>query len=266
MTQKLGCGKCRAGGRGGGGGAGGVPPPPPWTPFPPSLPPSLPSECSCSGERRGFVGGKCSGVPCFSCFCSAGSAPTDPSSESSPWAFHANRCPCSALCAACSLAGGTQANPPQTHAVAPPQAATASQRGRMEWRVTPPAARRGQGIQRGPGLDASPDFSWQRDTPGGGWRLAFMVPGKQPVPSTREGLAPEGAWRGLQTDGGGGGGSMAIILHPQPRACLHWDCHQCHTSGWGGGLPGDWYTTCLCNFSPWSAQKCKFSKLVFIIL
>ena len=31
--------------------------------------------------------------------------------------------------------------------------------------------------------------------------------------------------------------------------------------GGGGGLPRDWYTTCLCNLSPWAAQKSKFSKL-----
>ena len=24
----------------------------------------------------------------------------------------------------------------------------------------------------------------------------------------------------------------------------------------------DWYTTCLCSFSPWAAQKSKFSKLI----
>ena len=33
-----------------------------------------------------------------------------------------------------------------------------------------------------------------------------------------------------------------------------------------GGLLGDWYTTCLCSFSPWTAQKSKFPKLVFLIL
>ena len=36
--------------------------------------------------------------------------------------------------------------------------------------------------------------------------------------------------------------------------------------GGGGGLLGDWYTTCLCSFSPRTAQKWKFSKLVFLIL
>ena len=36
--------------------------------------------------------------------------------------------------------------------------------------------------------------------------------------------------------------------------------------GLGGGLPRDWYTTCLCSFSPRTAQKSKFSKLVFLIL
>ena len=36
--------------------------------------------------------------------------------------------------------------------------------------------------------------------------------------------------------------------------------------GGGGGLLGDWYTTCLCSFSPRTAQKWKFLKLVFVIL
>ena len=36
--------------------------------------------------------------------------------------------------------------------------------------------------------------------------------------------------------------------------------------GGGGCLPRDWYTTCLCSFSTWAAQKLKFSKLVFLIL
>ena len=36
--------------------------------------------------------------------------------------------------------------------------------------------------------------------------------------------------------------------------------------GGGGGLPRDWYTTCLGSFSPWAAQKSKFSKLIFMIL
>ena len=31
--------------------------------------------------------------------------------------------------------------------------------------------------------------------------------------------------------------------------------------GGGGDLLRDWYTTCLCSFSPWAAQKSKFSKL-----
>ena len=35
--------------------------------------------------------------------------------------------------------------------------------------------------------------------------------------------------------------------------------------GGGGGVPRDWYTTCLCSFSPWAAQKLKFSKVVFLI-
>ena len=33
-----------------------------------------------------------------------------------------------------------------------------------------------------------------------------------------------------------------------------------------GGFEGDWYTTCSCSFSPRTAQKSKFSKLVFMIL
>ena len=36
--------------------------------------------------------------------------------------------------------------------------------------------------------------------------------------------------------------------------------------GGGGGLLGDWYTSCLCSFSPRTAQKWKFLKLVFVIL
>ena len=36
--------------------------------------------------------------------------------------------------------------------------------------------------------------------------------------------------------------------------------------GGGGGLPRDWYTTCLCSLSPRTAQKSKFPKLVFLIL
>ena len=32
---------------------------------------------------------------------------------------------------------------------------------------------------------------------------------------------------------------------------------------WGGGVvPWDGYTTCLCGFSPYAAQKSKFSKLI----
>ena len=40
-------------------------------------------------------------------------------------------------------------------------------------------------------------------------------------------------------------------------------------SGGGGGLSqgmGTQPTTCFCSFSPWTAQKSKFSKLVFMIL
>ena len=35
--------------------------------------------------------------------------------------------------------------------------------------------------------------------------------------------------------------------------------------GMGGVLPRDGYTTCLCIFSPWTAEKSKFSKLIFLI-
>ena len=31
----------------------------------------------------------------------------------------------------------------------------------------------------------------------------------------------------------------------------------------GGGLLGDWYTICLCSFSPWAAQKSKFLETSF---
>ena len=34
----------------------------------------------------------------------------------------------------------------------------------------------------------------------------------------------------------------------------------------GGGFPWDGYTTCLCSFSPYAAQKSNFSKLFFLIL
>ena len=33
----------------------------------------------------------------------------------------------------------------------------------------------------------------------------------------------------------------------------------------GGCLPRDWYTTCLCSFSPWAAQKSNLSKLIVLI-
>ena len=33
----------------------------------------------------------------------------------------------------------------------------------------------------------------------------------------------------------------------------------------GGGFPRDWYTTCLYSFSPRTAQKLKFPKLIFLI-
>ena len=36
--------------------------------------------------------------------------------------------------------------------------------------------------------------------------------------------------------------------------------------GGGGGVLGDWCTTGLCSFSPWTAQNRKFLKLVFVIL
>ena len=48
---------------------------------------------------------------------------------------------------------------------------------------------------------------------------------------------------GYWVPGGGGGGLFAIA----------------------GGLTRDWYTTCLCSFSPWAAQKSNFLKLIFSI-
>ena len=32
-----------------------------------------------------------------------------------------------------------------------------------------------------------------------------------------------------------------------------------------GGVPRDWYTTCICSFSPWTTQNLKFPKLNFLI-
>ena len=34
----------------------------------------------------------------------------------------------------------------------------------------------------------------------------------------------------------------------------------------GGGVKRDWYTTYLCTFSAYTAQKSKFSKLISLIL
>ena len=36
--------------------------------------------------------------------------------------------------------------------------------------------------------------------------------------------------------------------------------------GGGGGIPRDWYTTCLCSFSAESSLKSKFPKLIFLTL
>ena len=33
-----------------------------------------------------------------------------------------------------------------------------------------------------------------------------------------------------------------------------------------GAFPRDWYTTCLCSFSPWAAQKSKFPTLFFFLI
>ena len=33
-------------------------------------------------------------------------------------------------------------------------------------------------------------------------------------------------------------------------------------AGGGGGVPRDWYTSCLCSFSPCTAQNSKFPKLI----
>ena len=44
-------------------------------------------------------------------------------------------------------------------------------------------------------------------------------------------------------------------------------CNWVSAGGGGGGfLPKDWYTTCLCNVSAYTAQKLKVLKLMFLIL
>ena len=57
--------------------------------------------------------------------------------------------------------------------------------------------------------------------------------------------------------------------HVLDRICINFTLLGCWAQGvggGGGGLPRDWYTTCLRSFSPWAAQKSKFSKLVFMIV
>ena len=48
---------------------------------------------------------------------------------------------------------------------------------------------------------------------------------------------------------------QAVFTCFSPYLGLRW--------GGGGAVPRDWYTTCLCSFSPWTTQKSKFLKLVF---
>ena len=49
--------------------------------------------------------------------------------------------------------------------------------------------------------------------------------------------------------------------------CIYVFVHPIWVLGAGGegGLPRDWYTTCLCSFSPQAAQKSKFAKLIFLM-
>ena len=57
------------------------------------------------------------------------------------------------------------------------------------------------------------------------------------------------------------------VKHVLGRICMFFTLFGIRSGGGGGGgLPWDWYTTCLCRFSPRAAQKSKFLKLVFLTL
>ena len=56
------------------------------------------------------------------------------------------------------------------------------------------------------------------------------------------------------------------VKHVLGRAYMFLTLFGCWAQGVGWGLPRDGYTTWLCSFSPWAAQKSKCSKLVFSIL
>ena len=54
------------------------------------------------------------------------------------------------------------------------------------------------------------------------------------------------------------------VKHVLARMYMFFTLFGYQVGGGGvGGLLGDWYTTRSCSFSPWVAQKWKFSKLVF---
>ena len=71
-------------------------------------------------------------------------------------------------------------------------------------------------------------------------------------------------------EGGGGGGLGGVAYKDRARPppsdlCFFHPIWVLGARG-GGGLIGDWYTTCLCSLSPWTAQKSELSKLIFLIL
>ena len=58
----------------------------------------------------------------------------------------------------------------------------------------------------------------------------------------------------------------SYVKHVLGRIYVFFTLFGYQVGGGGGGLPRDGCTTCLCNFSPRTAQKWKFLKLVFVIL
>ena len=58
----------------------------------------------------------------------------------------------------------------------------------------------------------------------------------------------------------------SYVKHVLGRIYVFFTLFGNQVRGGGGGLLEDWYTTCLCSFSPRTAQKWKFLKLVFVIL
>ena len=55
------------------------------------------------------------------------------------------------------------------------------------------------------------------------------------------------------------------VKHVSSRIFLFFTLFGYWGGGGGGGVKRDWYTTCLCSFSPRAAQNSKFSKLIFLI-